>query len=465
MKPAGGIAGVAGALCLALGCGDPIDERDVAGQLAHQVDLGEGIVVRTGGATVRAEVPPTVARAGRIRVRAQSLDVRIEVEVARCEARVLEIVAGPLPPRHLRATERPFLAGLSAGDQAAREVGGSGAAFVADAHDPDWAPLDAEAPFDCPRDGLDLVWTLHLNVDGRGTYRVECGEAGAPPPPPAAACATTSVGPAAPLGATPLIIRHRLRYATPAPADGVERLTFAIVGNNAGVTRLRRRFVDDLRSRAEALGVAFVVVNGDLTADGDLESLEAARADFDGTDERPGLPVPWFATVGDRDVDGLEPEEIVDTLGATTFAFDVGPARIMVLDSAGASLSARTHARLDDWLDGETLWWPAAAVPPARLVVTHFPPFEPAPLGGGAFKSRREAARVVAALHRAGGARLVASHLALYEVQRVAGVEIVHTGGGGAPMAPGSGDDHHWLLVTVERRGTDIRVTSVPQPL
>jgi hypothetical protein len=442
------------AAALLAACGSDLDEREAAASAARSVSLGRGVSVRVAGATVREA--PTDAAPDRVEVRAQSLDVRVEVEAAHCEPRTLEVVVTPVPAS-MRLSQRPFLAAISTGAEAAREAAGAGVDFSADRDDPDWTPIDAETPTDCAAEGNALVFTLRLNPKGPRTYRVECGPAQGPPQDETGvACLDTGTTAAGELARAPLLVRHRARAALPTDAP----FTFAVIANNAGNGGRRDAFVAAMASRAAELGVRFVVVNGDLTSGGEVEQLEEARRAYD------ALPVPWYATVGERDVDDAEPDEIVEAIGATTFAFDAGPARVIVLDSAEAGLSPTTHDLLEGYLEGGTLWWrTGASRPKGYVVLTHFPPFEPAPLGNNAFKSRREAARFLAQLRRGEVPKLITGHLGIYDVQTVAGVDVVHSGGGGAPMETVSDDGHHWLLVSVALGCDGVCVEVTPQPL
>ncbi len=445
----------AAALCA---CGSDLDEREAAASAARTATLGQGLTVRVEGATVREIEATSEAAPDRIEVRAQSLDLRVDVETSHCEPRTLEVTLKPVPGDTV-LTQRPFLADVSTGAAAAREATGAGVEFVADEDDPDWTPLDAETTVaDCPPRENALVFTLHLNAKGPRTYRVTCGAAPATveaDEAARAACLGTGSAAAGALARAPLVVRHRARADVPRG----EPLAFAVFANNAGDEEKRDAFLAVMRRDAATLGVRFVVVNGDLTRGGEPEELEAARDAYD------GLPVPWYATVGERDVDEAEPDVIVEALGATTFAFDAGPARIIVLDSAEAGLSPTTHGLLERYLADASLGWAFERRPGGSVVLTHFPPFEPASFGSNAFKSWREAARFVAQLRRGGVPKLITGHLGIFDVQTVAGVDVVHSGGGGAPMETVSGDEHHWLLVTASPGCDGVCVEVEPKTL
>ena len=238
------------------------------------------------------------------------------------------------------------------------------------------------------------------------------------------------------------MVRHRLRKAFTHP------YRFAVWGNNAGDVSAREALIESIRAHG---GLAFAVVTGDLTQAGTTSQLERAAEMYDGDDDSPGLGIPWFATVGDRDVQDTAGTSYVRVLGRSTFAFDAGALRLIVLDSADAILSDGTHDALDEWLPADApLWWSGQEPPPLRMVLTHVPPFEPFGGRGDGFKHRPEAARVLATLQRNSVLALVSSHLALFEEETLAGVPMVYSGGGGADLETLKSSGRHWLEVTVE---------------
>jgi len=228
----------------------------------------------------------------------------------------------------------------------------------------------------------------------------------------------------------------RIRLRAPLAA----RYHFATWGNSGGDREVQGQIINSVN--ACAAEPRFAIVSGDLTDTGRVSSMEAMATELDSI-----LRVPWFGTLGDRDILGDVARKYLSVMGASSFAMDVGRARLIVLDSASAGLSSRDHNQLSAWLGPDPLWWAGDPVPPSRLVITHMPPFDPVGLRGEAFRSRGEAARVVAALQRGAVDRVITSQWAPFAIRHTAQVEIID-GGGGATPADGAAP--YWLLVGVD---------------
>lgn len=474
-------------VALLLACGQGEIDRSALNVGAHTRQVG-GLTVTTEGAAIvetevaRGDCPPSVT------IRAQSFDARVDVQNNLCGPQALLLTVRYLPGGALLRTARTFLGAVEARVAATRAVAGGGLAFEFDPHDPAWTALAAETPFDTTSSaagatpGTEEKWTLCTDrnrmawrlLDGHrpaSACRFDTVQAGdtlpdAPVEAPcdpdaelapelidaaAGACVTYDAPDNDPLSLAPLVVRHRLRLDV-TPEDCIR---FAVWGNIAGDIDVLRRINDEV-ARAEPL---FVLITGDLTADGNAFGLGQVALRLD------GLPVPWYATLGDRDVVGSAGEDYRGLIGASTFAFDAGPVRIIVLDSGDLGLASVDRRALSDWLGPDSrLWW-STPPPPARLVFTHVPPFDPSGARGDAFRHRPEAAALVAALRRGQVPLLFSSQFAIYDEQDVARTRVIHSGGGGAPMELTSGDVHHWLLVTVNGPDcTDPQPCTLPDP-
>ena len=422
-------------LALLAACAQPAELRDAANAAATTVELTDTLTITVGGGAVVSTTAAQGASPAQVRVRAQSQDVRVDVIDSGCAPVTVAVTVTHLPGE-VEASWRPLLDGLPLEVVAARAAGGGVVDFQGDPHDRDRVPLGLTRPFTPAAGSAADVRRFWVTTD-RGRQAVAVDEA--PPvarPAEAGACVTPDAPAAGPLGAAPLVGRFRLRRP---PRSGGFR--FAVWGNNAGQATVRARIMASVNDA----DVDFAVITGDLTGDGRPDSVRAAVAQLDG-----GLRVPWYATVGDRDVAAEAVDTLVSSLGRTSFAFDAGDVRLIVLDSADKALSPAGHRQLSEWLADAPLWWGGAAAPPVRLVLTHVPPFDPFGARGDGFNQRLEAGRVIAALKRAQVPALITSQLAVYRTERQAGVAVVHAGGGGAPMERGA--PHHWVRVDVADR-------------
>lgn len=454
------------------GCSQSEVDRADLNQQAREVPIFDGITVRTEGATVVGDVKPASGSCPpEVEIRAQSFDARVDIEDDRCGPQALLITVTHLPAGELTRTARPFIGALEPRVAAAQEAAGGGVVLGYDIHDPQWTPLAPEAPFETlssaagSSPGAVERWTLctdrsrqawrllegHRPLSACRFATVQAGDTLEPPAddpacdpdgeppalvdPAAGACVAFDTPNNDPLAQAPLVVRHRLRLEV-RPDDCVR---FAVWGNNAADADVQRRIIDAV-GEAEPL---FALITGDLTAAGSRVELGRAALALD------GLPVPWYATLGDRDIAGDAAESYPEFIGASTFAFDAGPARVVVLDSASRGFAGADRRALARWLGADNrLWW-STDPPPTRLVFTHIPPFDPVGARGNAFRHRPEAAAFVAALRRGAVPYLFSSQFAIYEEQMVARTRVYHSGGGGAPMELTSGDPRHWLLVTV----------------
>ncbi|MCB9523006.1 MAG: hypothetical protein H6702_06460 [Myxococcales bacterium] len=419
-------------LALLVGCDQPAELRDAANAAAAKVRLTDTLTVTVGGGAVVSTTPASGDAPAQVRIRAQSQDVRVDVVDRGCAPVTVAVTVTHLPTG-IEGSWRALLDGLPLETVAARAAGGGVVDFQGDPHDRDRVPLGRERPFTPAEGSAPDVRRFWVTTD-RGRQAVAADEA--PPvarPALAGACVTPDAPEAGRLGAAPLVARFRLRRP---PRSGGFR--FAVWGNTAGMTAAR----DALIASVNAAAVDFAVITGDLTASGRPDDLRAAVAQLDA-----GLAVPWYATVGDRDVVSQAVGTVVAELGRTTFAFDVGDLRLIVLDSADKALSPDGHTQLRAWLSDGPLWWGGTPAPPVRLVLTHVPPFDPFGTRANGFNQRLEAGRFIAALKRAQVPYLLTSQLAVFETQRQAGVTVVHAGGGGAPMERDAA--HHWLQVDV----------------
>ena len=109
----------------------------------------------------------------------------------------------------------------------------------------------------------------------------------------------------------------------PKRAD-VEDLVFAALANLPTQDDVIAR----LGASLEESGVQFVVLVGDLTRNGTLADAIRIKSLLD-----EHFKMPWFATLGDKDVGGNLGFEYINFFGASSMVFESHGVRFVILDS------------------------------------------------------------------------------------------------------------------------------------
>ena len=429
-------------------------ERDLAARSARQARVGEELTVWVRGGTVASiDAPEAPGLPATVRIRAQSFDVRVDVEESGCEPRPIRIaLTHVVSPVGFEPTVNWHSFTVPATRNALDELNLERPEQFAQA---DWLAIDRQTPTEIrptvvadARPGT-MAWASLMDRGALAVLPWDPSVSSAPPP---GACADIVAPQGVVEARRPMVVRHQLRAAETCESAGGEPVRFVVWGNNAGNDRRRALFIDDINRALDGPEPPlFVVVNGDLTENGNTRELSLAISALD------ELKIPWFATVGERDIDGSAEGDLVKRLGALSFFVNVGCLSVAVLDSADGSLARSAYARLEHWFEQDAAAEGEWSKPLLnRVVVTHVPPFDPYGLRGQGFKHRPEAGRFVAALKRGKVSTVISSHLATYREDTIAGVRFIHSGGGGAAMEGDSPLGHHWLMVVAE--GCEIHV-------
>lgn len=223
----------------------------------------------------------------------------------------------------------------------------------------------------------------------------------------------------------------RLRVA-PAGADVPGAFRFAVISDTQGPAQLADFFPALARDRE----LRFLVSTGDLTEEGGraaLEDLQRRLAD---------LPVPLYATVGNHElgVTGTAAEGWHELFGRHSSHFHFRATAFTLVDSAGGSVDPLVYGALDGWLEGGD----------PHVFITHHPPLDPDGLRNGAFRSRSEAAKLLARLAGAGVDLCLYGHIHTYLAFANAGIP-AFISGGGEPAASGLGGvGRHYLSLDVD---------------
>ncbi len=224
-------------------------------------------------------------------------------------------------------------------------------------------------------------------------------------------------------GERPTVCRFEL--APPAGEDAVlelappdaaitDRFRFAAMGD----IQTALPHVDDVFERINREpGLRFVFSMGDLVEDGGLDEYELLLDKFE------LLDIPYYSTIGNHEL-RANLDRWHDLFGRYNVHFTFKGAAFSIVDSGNASLDPTVYDWLDVWLSG--------AAGDVHIFGTHYPPIDPVGARQGAFRSRREANKLLAML--AGGEvdLTLYGHIHSYYAFDNAGIPAFISGGGGA---------------------------------
>jgi 3',5'-cyclic-AMP phosphodiesterase len=205
--------------------------------------------------------------------------------------------------------------------------------------------------------------------------------------------------------------------------------------------------VGDIYARMnEDPAIRFVLFSGDLTRRGtEDELIEFERRERE-------LRVPLYATLGNHEL-GADEVYFQRMYGRANFNFVFRDVAFTLLDSASATIDPRAFGWLETWLErgrGRT-----------HVVAMHIPPFDPLGTRNGAFASRAEASKVVAALAAGGVDLTLYGHIHSFYAYENAGIPAYISGGGGAVPERLDGIGRNYLTVDVDPAARKILGVSV----
>jgi predicted phosphodiesterase len=222
----------------------------------------------------------------------------------------------------------------------------------------------------------------------------------------------------------------RLRFAPP-DADVAERYRFAVMGDiQTGLDHVHEVFAVVNRDPT----LRFVVSTGDLVEDG-LES-EYERL----IEQLATLDIPYFSTIGNHELFS-DSERWSTRFGRFNTHFAFKGAVFTVVDSGNAALDPLIY----DWLEG----WLDDGRDGVHLFFTHFPAVDPFGIREGAFRSRKEASKLLAMLAAGAVDTTFYGHIHSYYAYENAGIPAFISGGAGALPEQWDGIGRHFLAVTV----------------
>ncbi len=196
---------------------------------------------------------------------------------------------------------------------------------------------------------------------------------------------------------------------------------------------------------AEDPTLRFVISTGDLVNNGTQEQLDRFQSELE------ALPIPFFSTVGNHEVPG--PIEWHETFGPFSTFFEFKGVTYSLVDSSNATVHpALWDERVQPWLD--------ANVDNTHIFLTHVPLFDPSGLRSGAFRSRNEAASIIARLAEARVDGIFFGHVHSFYAYSLGGTYTWISGGGGAIEERLDGIERHYLVLNLTP-GEDLRDVSM----
>jgi 3',5'-cyclic AMP phosphodiesterase CpdA len=181
--------------------------------------------------------------------------------------------------------------------------------------------------------------------------------------------------------------------------------------------------------------VRFVFSMGDLVEDGRLDEYELLL------EKLALLDVPYFSTIGNHEL-RANLDRWHELFGRYNVHFEFKGAAFSIVDSGNASLDPLVY----DWLDG----WLEEAAGTVHVFGTHYPPIDPVGVRQGSFRSRKEAAKLLARLAGGGVDLTLYGHIHSYYAYENAGIPAYISGGGGALPEKLDGIGRHFLVVEVD---------------
>ncbi len=142
----------------------------------------------------------------------------------------------------------------------------------------------------------------------------------------------------------------------------------------------------------------------------------------------------------------ISEEDWHELFGRHSFHLSFKGVRFSLVDAARATIDPLVHGWLGGWLD--------TGRDNVHVFVCHVPPLDPVGERGLAFRSRAEAAKLLAGLHRGAVDLTLYGHHHTHRAFENAGIE-AHISGGGAAGQKQGGAGFHYLTVDVGTAGVD----------
>ena len=217
----------------------------------------------------------------------------------------------------------------------------------------------------------------------------------------------------------------------PPDAGSADRFRFAAMGDIQTALPSVHEVFDRINDEP---GLRFVVSTGDLVEDGLPGEYELLVEQF------AVLDIPYYSTIGNHELrQNLDRWHAL--FGRYNVHFTFKGVAFSFVDSGNASLDPVVH----DWLEG----WLDDAKQDVHVFGTHYPPIDPVGARAGAFRSRKEAAKLLSHLAEGEVDLTIYGHIHSYYAFANAGIPAYISGGGGALPERLDGIGRHFLVVEV----------------
>lgn len=224
---------------------------------------------------------------------------------------------------------------------------------------------------------------------------------------------------------------HTLRVAPP-DADRIEPYRIVAMADIQTALPIVHQVFEMISAVPDA---RFVTAMGDLTERGTLEEYEL----FDR--QLTTLTIPFYTTLGNHELWGPA-ERFFSRYGRASFHFEFKGTAFTFADSGDAGIDPI----VESWIEG----WLLQAIDQPHIFLTHIPPIDPVGLRYGAFRSTRDARRLLARLAEGHVDLTLYGHIhTLIEFEN-AGIPAFVSGGGGAEPMRGDGIDRHFLVIDLD---------------
>ena len=345
---------------LLLACEDNRYERLALEESRRSSKLGESILVDFSGSSIvkirsSSANEQDVARAT-YTVRSESLGADVTVQSSDCEPVILDFIITQLNANALECnfqTERLASKAWLQASTSIETVFGSAA--------PQESQTTQLSQRSCTVESVNegeigfrlcLDWqTGYSSLTERSIIDPRC-QVGS-----RASCISASQGTQAAVRSAPLRLTAKIR-------PQAQRTHVVAILSNLSIAN---EDFEKLGTSWSAHGVDFIVFTGDTTSRG---SIAEGKSFVDALKSH--TQIPWFHTLGDRDINGTLADDYIDFLGASSLAFDLEQIRYILLDSANGGLKEPDWL-LDAWFSSTD--YQTNAKPMKRFVFTHFPPF------------------------------------------------------------------------------------------